>query len=76
MKGGYDGGVRPPAPAPLWVRGGREGDDACVSIAVGDVVTPEMLRSLQDVLDGEAWAFEDMSDHYHPHLRPGSEGGK
>ena len=48
----------------VTIRAGREGDDACVKIAVGDKVTKQMLFDLIACLEYGAWMQEDEGpDH-------------
>lgn len=48
---------------PIDICGGREGDDAHVTLKIGDVITPRMLFDLEDILSRGAWMVEEQKEH-------------
>lgn len=52
-----DEGARPLTKVEIC--GGREGDDCYISLAIGDVVSPDTLRSLEQILSRGAWMVRE-----------------
>jgi hypothetical protein len=52
-----DEGARPLTK--IEICGGRGGDDCYISLAIGDVVSPDTLRSLEQILSRGAWMVRE-----------------